>query len=103
MQVGTGNTQHSTVNFEIELSAIREFVERFREQLNELPLSAEQLEDASADLETAEAQLGNQRPRPAILRAAVGSLREVAINAAGSAVGSGAFVGLTELAQHIHL
>jgi hypothetical protein len=103
MQIGSGNTQHSTVNFESELPAIREFIERFREQLSDLPLSAEQLEDVSADLETAEAQLESKRPRPAILRAAVESLREVAINAAGSAAGSGIFVGLTELAQHIHL
>jgi hypothetical protein len=94
-----GGDQAVTVNFAAELPAIREFIEGFRTQLDQLPLSAEQLEEVTADLEAAEAQLESPKPRPAILRAAVNSLREVALGAAGS----GAFAGLVELAQHIHV
>lgn len=93
-----GGDQNLSVNLTVALPAIRAFVGEFRTQLDQLPLSPEQLEEVSADLEVAEAQLNSSKPRPAILRAAVYSLREVALGAAGS----GAFAGLLELAQHIH-
>ena len=79
-----GVEQTITVNLTTELPAIKEFVEAFREQFDQLPLSAEQLEDVTADLDAAEAQLKSSRPRPAILRAAVNSLREVTFATAGS-------------------
>jgi hypothetical protein len=94
-----GIEQTVTVNLAAELPAVKEFVEEFRAQLDQLSLSPEQLEDVTADLEVAEAQLQSPKPRPAILGAAVNSLREVTFATAGS----GAWVGLVELAQHIHL
>jgi hypothetical protein len=97
MQAG-GSIQNFAINLASELPAIREFVEQFREHLDELPLSPQQLEDVNADLDAAAAQLARARPRPAILHAAVSSLREIVLGAAGS----GAFAGLVELAQHIH-
>lgn len=94
-----GGNQAVTVNFAAELPAIKEFIEQFRSQLDQLPLSAEELEEVTADLEAAEAQLKRPKPRPAVLQATVNSLREVVLGAAGS----GAFAGLLELAQHIHV
>jgi hypothetical protein len=93
-----GVEQNVTVNLTAELPAIKEFIEEFRAQLDHLPLSPEQLEEVTVDLEVAETQLQSAKPRPAILRAAVNSLREVAFATAGS----GAWVGLVELAEHIH-
>jgi hypothetical protein len=98
VQANTSGIQSFTINFASDLPAIKAFVAGFRDRLDELPLSEELREDVTSDLEAAEAQLNSPRPRPAILHAAVSSLREVALGAAGS----GAWVGLVELAQHIH-
>jgi len=99
LQAGTiGSTQNVIFGLGPERKAIEAFLAELRTQLDQLPLSVEQLEDLTEDLETAEAQLRRPRPRPAILQAAVSSLREVVLGAAGS----GAVTGLVELAQHIH-
>jgi ABC-type transporter Mla subunit MlaD len=99
LQAGTvGSTQDVTVELADERQAIEAFLAEVRRQLDRLPLSIEQLEGVREDLQTAETQLQSARPRHAILQAAVSSLREVVLGAAGS----GAFAGLVELAQHIH-
>ena len=80
-------------------SAIEAFLRELRRELSRLPLPPTQLEIVTADLDAAEAQLRSPAPRSDLLRGTVSALREVALGVAGS----GAFAGLVELAQRIHL
>lgn len=94
-QVGTS---HSTQQVELALEAdargaIAAFAQALREAVAELP--QETRETARADLDTVDAQLRSPRPRRAVLREALRSLRAVAEGAAGS----GAFAGVAVLAQ----
>lgn len=53
----------------------------------------------SADIATVDSQLAAPEPNDTIVRESLGSLRSIAENL----VASGLWVGLLELAQHIHL
>jgi hypothetical protein len=100
VQAGTvGSNQYVAVDFASERSTIQAFLTALRRELDELPISAEERDVVSADIDTVEAQLRSPKPRNTILRETVSSLREVVLGAAGS----GAFAGLVELAQHIHI
>jgi hypothetical protein len=100
VQAGTvGSNQYVAVDLASERSTIQAFLTALRRELDELPISAEERDVVSADIDTVEAQLRSPKPRNTILRETVSSLREVVLGAAGS----GAFAGLVELAQHIHV
>jgi hypothetical protein len=100
IQAGTRDSvQQVFVDIDAQLPAIEAFLEELRIRLDELPIPAEQLEVMRADLETVEAQLRSPHPRPTVIRETVLALREVVIGAAGA----GAFTGLLELAEHVHL
>jgi hypothetical protein len=94
------NTSRSTQHVEVAVddgarAAIEAFVRALREVVDELPDG--EREAARADLDTVDAQLRSPRPRGAVLREALGSLRSVAEGAAGS----GAFAGAVALAQSL--
>src|ERR1017187_7297746 len=100
VQAGTvGSNQYVAVDLAAERPAIEAFLAALRLELDRLPVSGKVLEMARSDLETAEAQLRSPKPRNAILRETVSALREVVLGMAGS----GAYVGLVELAQHVHV
>jgi hypothetical protein len=100
VQAGTvGSNQYVAVNLVSERATIQAFLTALRQELDELPISAEERDIVTSDIDTVEAQLRSPKPRNAVLREAVSSLREVVLGAAGS----GAFAGLVELAQHIHV
>lgn len=93
-------TSQSTQQVEIVLEAgargaIAAFAQALREAVEQLP--DDERETALADLDTVNAQLRSPRPRRAVLREALRSLRAVAEGAAGS----GAFAGAAALAQSL--
>lgn len=95
LQAGTSNsTQQVEVVLDADASrAIGAFAQALREVVDELP--DDEREAARADLDTVDAQLRSPRPRRAVLREALRSLRAIA----ESATGSGAFAGAAALAQ----
>lgn len=97
LQAGTSrSTQQVEVAVDASaLQAIEAFAWALREVLDDLP--GDEREAARADLDTVDAQLRSPRPRRAVLREAVRSLRAVAEGAAGS----GAFAGAAALAQSL--
>lgn len=68
-----------------DTEAFREFVDAFRAALAAGALPDAGREEAEADLSTIEAQLKSPKPRAAVLRAALGGVRDFLLSAAGSA------------------
>jgi len=75
------------------LDIVREFAGLFRELLPAMELGDEVREEALSDLAAVEAQLASPRPKAAIIREGLRSLRAVTENL----IASGAFLGLVEL------
>jgi DNA-binding MarR family transcriptional regulator len=94
-----GTIQYVAVNLASECPAIEEFLAALSDKLDELEISDDQRAAMRADLETAQAQLRSPHPREKILREILSELRAVILGMAGS----GAWAGLAELAQHVHV
>lgn len=99
LQAGTSHsTQQVEVVFDADTrGAIAAFAQALREVVDELP--DDERETVRADLDTVDAQLRSPRPRRAVLREALRSLRAVAEGAAGS----GTFAGAAALVQSLPL
>ena len=82
----------------VEHAAVEVFLDAYRksEQSDELTfLDAEALAEATASVETIEAQHKSSRPKRRIIRLAISDLHGVLVGAAGS----GAFAGLVRLVE----
>lgn len=100
IQAGTvGSSQSVMTYLASERSVIMDFLAALSDALDQLPVSDQQREIMRADLDTAEAQLRSPKPRSSILQETLSSLQAVVLGM----VASGAYAGLVELAQRIHL
>ncbi|HSH59889.1 MAG TPA: hypothetical protein VK988_09675 [Acidimicrobiales bacterium] len=100
IQTGTtGSEQQQVVQPLQEGQAVSQFLAELRTALATAPMADEERATANADIVSVEAQLASPRPNEAVVREGLRSLRSVAENL----VASGAFVGLTELAQRLPL
>ena len=86
IQQGThGSTQTQTVTTN-DTEAIRALVSSFREKLSELPLDQADKSDAEAELQTLEAQLQSSKPKTAIVRESLKTLRNLLEGVASNAL-----------------
>ena len=86
IQQGThGSTQTQTVTTN-DTEAIRALVSSFREKLSELPLDQADKSDAEAELQTLEAQLRSSKPKTAIIRESLKTLRNLLEGVASNAL-----------------
>lgn len=101
IQVGTvrSSQKQGRVSITDQRPAIDAFVDAFRAVLDDTNVPQDQRAQVAADIATIDAQLAAPEPSDAIVRESLGSLRSIAENL----VASGLWVGLLELAQHIHL
>lgn len=87
IQTGTiGSTQTSGLGGSDMTALVTQLVMALRELLSEMAVTPEQLAELGAELATLEAQSGSPKPKAAIIRSSVRTIRDVAVSAAGSAV-----------------
>jgi len=96
---GTGNAQRQRgVLVEQERAHIDEFLAEFRRSLADEHFPAVERREAEVFVDAIEAQLTLPEPNETVVREGLQTLRSVAENLAAS----GMFMGLIELARHIH-
>jgi hypothetical protein len=99
IQAGSpGATQTTTVG-DLNLELVREVVDQYEKDEVALGLDASKAEEARAEVKTIGAQLDSPRPKPAVIRESLTSLRALVEGAAGSM----AAVGLLSLLARIHI
>lgn len=98
-QIQSGTTSSSqSMTWDSQRAAVDAFVAEFRRVLDDPSMPADQGPVARAYVQAVEAQLALPEPNDTIVREGLRSLRSIAENLAAS----GIFVGLVELAHHIH-
>jgi hypothetical protein len=97
VQQATTDSTQTFVRAPPDLAAVTSLMTRLREQLGVLDLTTEARGEIEADIATIEAQAKSPKPRFAIIRETMHSIRSVIEQAAGSAVGAGLVVELTRL------
>jgi hypothetical protein len=86
IQQGThGSVQTQTVTTN-EVAAIRVLLDGLKEKLSELPFNDPQRSEATAEIQTIEAQLSSSKPKPAILRESLRTLRNLLEGIASNAL-----------------
>jgi hypothetical protein len=80
---------HSSQTQSLDLPALNRFVEEMRSALPQLGLGKESLGEASAELDTLAAQAKSPKPKPAVIRESLKTLRVVLEEAAGSLIAAG--------------
>jgi len=86
-QFSSSSTQNLTTGVDVEALAL--FVERVRGALPELKLEAEQRDEIEAELATLAAQAKSPKPKSAVVRESLRSLRNVLEGTTGSLIASG--------------
>jgi len=86
IQQGTERSSQTAQFHETDLPALRDLVSLLRSQLPSLNLESGISEEYRSELSTIEAQASSPRPKPAIIREPLSSLRAIIEGAAGSAV-----------------
>ncbi|CAN7676859.1 hypothetical protein LJR029_003292 [Caballeronia sp. LjRoot29] len=97
VQQATTDSTQTFVQAPPDLVAVSALMARLREQLDALNMPAEARGEVEADIATIEAQAKSPRPRFAIIRETMYSMRSVIEQAAGSVVGAGLLVEFTRL------
>jgi hypothetical protein len=97
VQQATTDSTQTFVQAPPDLTAVTAVITRLREQLDAFNLSAEARGEVEADIATIEAQVKSPRPRFAIIRETMHSIRAVTEQAAGSVVAAGLLAELTRL------
>jgi len=85
-QGGVQPIQVST-NLNIDLSALRSFLEMVRKTLGTIELPPDERREAEAELRTVESQIDSPKPKSSIITAGLESLRRILEGAGGSAAG----------------
>jgi hypothetical protein len=99
IQAGSpGATQTASVG-NLDLELVRDLVDRYEKDEGALDLDASRAKEARAEVRTIRAQLDSPRPKPAIIRESLTSLRAIV----GGAASSMAAAGLLNLLTKIHL
>jgi hypothetical protein len=86
VQQGTDRSSQHQVNMPVDAASLIAFVRLVRSRLHELELPPEVTAEVQGDLTTLEAQANSPRPKPAIVRETLKSLRTILEGAAGSGV-----------------
>lgn len=76
-----------SANLNVDLAAVRSFVEVLRKTLDSITLNTDQRQEAEAELRTLESQTESPKPKASIIREALGSLRRILEGAGGGAAG----------------
>jgi len=97
VQQATTDSTQTFVQAPPDLAAVTTLMTRLREQLHALDLTTDARDEVVADIATIEAQAKSPKPRFAIIRETMHSIRSVVEQAAGSAVGAGLVAELTRL------
>jgi len=91
-QIGShGSTQVGTFRA-FDIDAVRAFAGQLETRLHELELREDDRDELQSDLASLQAQVTSPRPKEAVIRPLLGSMRTVLLGAAGSAAG-GALLG----------
>mgnify|MGYP000001706433 CR=1 FL=1 len=89
IQQGTTNsTQTITINTDA-LEQIKEFLDELSKSKNELHLKEDEESELSSEVATLNAQSNSPKPKEAILRESLGSIKRILEAATGSAIGAG--------------
>ena len=91
IQQGThGSTQSQTQSIsQNDLAAIQALLTQLQQNLGQLSLTPEALAEAQSELQTVEAQLRSSKPKPAILRESLRTLRNLVEGVASNALAAG--------------
>lgn len=71
---------------DLDLQLVREFISALKDRADALPLPGDQKAELGVDIETVETQLRSPRPKAAVLRESLRSIRNVLEGAAGSVI-----------------
>jgi hypothetical protein len=88
IQQGTNQSSQVLTYSTNDIEAIAKFVADLKARLPDLKLDAETQAEAESDTETIEAQIKSPRPKHAIIKECLLSLRKVLESAAGGAIGA---------------
>ncbi|WP_186057545.1 hypothetical protein [Burkholderia gladioli] len=86
-QATTASTQSLIVK-EVDVEAVSKLMQSLRQSLDDFTLNSDQRAEIEADITTVSAQAASPKPRFAVIKEAMHSMRSVLENAAGSAVGT---------------
>jgi hypothetical protein len=96
-QAGHGSPQSAQLQ-QNDLDAVAAFVAEVRNNLNQLSLSVDRLQELESDIAALESQLSSVRPKSAIIREALKSVRNILEGAAGSVMAAALLAKFPQLA-----
>jgi hypothetical protein len=99
IQSGSPGAQQEVSIGDLDLGAIREFLQQFDEQAADLDLPPQAVEELAAEIDTVKAQLRSPKPKLHVIRESLITVRAILEIATGGA----AAVGLLDALQHVHL
>jgi hypothetical protein len=86
IQQGTNQSYQISTDNSNDIEAMRKFVADLKNQLTELPLSPEAQAEVESDISTLESQLKSPRPKSAVLRECLSSIRTVLEGITGNVI-----------------
>jgi hypothetical protein len=96
------NTKHSTQTLGVQtldLKSVSQLVHSLKSLMGKLGLNAEQESELNADIRTVESQLASPKPKAAVIRESLHSIRNVLEGAAGSGLATGIIYEIARLLQ----
>ncbi len=99
IQSGSPGAHQEVSMGDLDLGAVREFLDQFDAQAADLHLPSPAAEELAAEIDTVKAQLRSPKPKLHVIRESLHHARAILEIGTGSA----AAVGLLDLLQHIHL
>jgi len=88
IQQDVENATQVSVSAEVDLSRVREFTKELQANFANLSLTPEVQDELRAEAQTIETQAGSPKPKPAIIRESLRSIRTILEGAAGGAGGA---------------
>lgn len=89
IQQGTHNSAQTQSVALSDLDSIKNLIENLKSGLPNIPLTAEQKNEADAEVQTVEAQLKSSKPKISILQESLKTLRNLIKGVAGNALAAG--------------
>jgi hypothetical protein len=99
IQSGSPGAHQEVSIGDLDLGAVREFLDQFDAQVADLDLPSPAAQELAAEIDTVKAQLRSPKPKMHVIRESLISARAVLEVATGSATA----IGLLDLLQHVHL